>query len=70
MNQRPPRIDRGKLRTVPVRRRPSKVRLRDEARPHRAGASFAGIGLAGFTPTTFWKNVTNAARPVGTFGLC
>lgn len=39
---RPPRpIDRSKVRTTPARRRPSKVRLRDEARPHRAGGSFA-----------------------------
>jgi deoxyhypusine synthase len=39
---RPPRpIDRSKVRTTPSRRRPSKVQLRDEARPHQAGASFA-----------------------------
>ena len=38
---RPPRpIDRSKVRTTPARRRPSKVLLRDEARPHQAGASF------------------------------
>jgi len=37
----PPTIDRTRVQTVPVRRRPSKVRRRDEARPHRAGASFA-----------------------------
>ncbi len=43
MKERPPRLDRAKLRTVPVRRRPSKVRLRDEARPHRAGASLAAF---------------------------
>jgi deoxyhypusine synthase len=35
------KIDRGKVRTVSARRRRSKVRLRDEARPHRPGASFA-----------------------------
>jgi deoxyhypusine synthase len=37
----PPRLDRRKLRTLAARRRPSKVRLSDEARPHRAGASLA-----------------------------
>jgi deoxyhypusine synthase len=37
----PPRIDRSKVRTVPARRRPSKVRTRDEATPHTAGDSFA-----------------------------
>jgi deoxyhypusine synthase len=42
----PPRIDRSRVRTVPARRRPSKVRRSDEARPHRAGASFAEF-LAG-----------------------
>jgi deoxyhypusine synthase len=37
---RPPRpIDRSKLRTVPARRRKSKVRLQDEATPHAAGGS-------------------------------
>ena len=35
-----------------------------------AGASAAGIGFAGFTPTTFSKKLTKTARPVGTFGLC
>ena len=39
----PPRIDRSRVRTVPARRRPSKVRSRDEARPHRRGASFAAF---------------------------
>jgi deoxyhypusine synthase len=39
--RQPPRIDRARVRTVPARRRPSKVRRRDEARPHRPGASFA-----------------------------
>lgn len=41
MSRRPPRIDRSRVTTVPARRRPSKVRTQDEARPHRAGASFA-----------------------------
>jgi len=39
--RQPPRIDRARVRTLPARRRPSKVRRRDEARPHRPGASFA-----------------------------
>lgn len=34
------RIDRSKVKTVPARRRPSKVKVRDEARPHEPGASF------------------------------
>lgn len=41
MSRPPPRIDRSRVRTVPARRRPSKVRRSDEARPHRTGASFA-----------------------------
>jgi len=44
---RPPRtLDRSKLRTVPSRRRPSKVKIRDEAVPYEAGSSFARF-LAG-----------------------
>jgi deoxyhypusine synthase len=38
---RPPRIDRSKVRTVSARGRHSKMRVRDEATPHRPGASFA-----------------------------
>lgn len=38
MSRTPPRIDRTKVRTVPARRRPSKVHTSDEARPHRPGA--------------------------------
>jgi deoxyhypusine synthase len=41
MSRPPRRIDRSKVRTVPARRRPSKVQVRDEAKPHRLGASFA-----------------------------
>ena len=41
MSRRPPKIDRRKVRTVSARQRGSKVRLRDEATPHRPGASFA-----------------------------
>ncbi len=41
MSRRPLRIDRSKLRTVSARRRASKMSLRDEAVPHRSGASLA-----------------------------
>jgi len=46
VKRRLPRIDRSRVRTVSARRRPSKLRLRQEARPPRAGASFADF-LAG-----------------------
>jgi deoxyhypusine synthase len=44
-----PRVDRSKVRTSSARRRRSKVRLDDEATPHRRGASFARFleGLPG-----------------------
>jgi deoxyhypusine synthase len=41
MSRPPRRIDRSKVRTTPARRRPSKVQLRDEARPHQPGGSFS-----------------------------
>lgn len=41
MPRRPRPIDRSKVRTVPAKRRHSKVAVRDEVRPHRAGASYA-----------------------------
>jgi deoxyhypusine synthase len=41
VSTKPPRIDRRRVRTVPARRRPSKVKRSDEARPHAPGASFA-----------------------------
>lgn len=41
MTRPPAPIDRGQLRTVLARRRPSKVRTLDEAVPHSRGASFA-----------------------------
>ncbi len=49
MARKLPRIDRSRVRTVSARRRVSKVRVADEARPHRAGASFAEFldGLPG-----------------------
>ncbi len=43
MTRRPPRIDRGEVSTVPARRRRSKVRADQEARPHKPGGSFAGF---------------------------
>jgi len=39
----PPPIDRSRVRTVPARRRGSKVRRADEATPHVPGASFAAF---------------------------
>jgi deoxyhypusine synthase len=41
VSRRWPRIDRSRVRTVPARRRPSKVRRDEEARPHARGASLA-----------------------------
>ena len=41
MSSRAPRVDRSKVRTHSARERHSKVRLDDEATPHREGASFA-----------------------------
>ena len=40
--KRPP-LDRTRLRRTSARRRPSKLRVADEARPHRGGASFAAF---------------------------
>ncbi|MDX1650109.1 MAG: hypothetical protein R3263_09675 [Myxococcota bacterium] len=39
--RRLPRIDRSRIRTVPARRRPSKVKRAEEATPYRAGSSLA-----------------------------
>jgi deoxyhypusine synthase len=41
MARRPRPIDRSRVETVSAKRRPSKVAVRDEARPHTAGASYA-----------------------------
>jgi len=69
----PPRIDRSRVRTVAVRRRPSKVALRDEARPHQAGASLAEFldslpGLLGAADlqaaTKAWATATRRRRTV------
>ena len=43
MSPRPPDIDRSKLRTVSARRRHSRVRVAQEARPHVAGGSFSAF---------------------------
>ncbi len=43
MRKTPPRIDRSRVRTIPARRRPSKVQLRSEARPHQPGAPFTAF---------------------------
>ena len=49
MTTKLPRIDRSKLKATSARKRRSKVALRDEAKPHVVGASFADFldGLPG-----------------------
>lgn len=39
MKRRLPKIDRDAIRTVPARKRPSKVKTAEEVRPHQAGAT-------------------------------
>jgi hypothetical protein len=41
VSRSPRPIDRSKVRTTPARRRRSKVRIQDEARPHQLGGSFS-----------------------------
>lgn len=41
MSPKLPKIDRSKVKTTSARKRASKVAIRDEAKPHVAGASFA-----------------------------
>jgi deoxyhypusine synthase len=43
VSKTPPKIDRSKVRTVPARRRFSKVKRTDEATPHQPGQSFAAF---------------------------
>jgi len=43
LSRPPKRIDRSKVRTTPARRRGSKVRVKDEAKPHQVGGSFAAF---------------------------
>jgi len=40
LSRRLPPIDRSRIRTIPARSRPSKVKRSEEGRPHVAGASF------------------------------
>jgi len=49
VSRRPPRIDRSKVRTLPARRRASKVRRSEEAVPHRPGGSLQDF-LEGLPP--------------------
>jgi deoxyhypusine synthase len=60
--RRLPRIDRSKVRTVPARSRPSKVKRSEEARPHEAGASFAAFldGLPGLLGAADLRAVAEA----------
>jgi deoxyhypusine synthase len=61
--RRPPRIDRSRVRTVPARRRASKVRCADEATPHRPGARFAEFleGLPGLLGAADLRDAVEAA---------
>jgi hypothetical protein len=43
VSKTPPRINRNRVRTVPARGRPSKVKRSDEARPHARGGTFSGF---------------------------
>jgi deoxyhypusine synthase len=43
VSKKPPKIDRSKVRTVPARRRVSKVKRADEATPYQSGRSFASF---------------------------
>jgi hypothetical protein len=63
LGQRPPRIDRRRVRSVSARSRPSKVRLRDEAKPHRPGASLATFlaGLPGVLAAADLRRAIDAA---------
>lgn len=70
MSKTPPRIDRSRVRTIPARRRPSKVQLRSEARPHQPGASFAAFldGLPGLLGARDLRDATAAAARARTHG--
>ncbi len=63
MSRRLPRIDREQVRTVPARRRKSKVRTAEEARPHRAGASFSEFleGMPGILGAADLRAIVKAA---------
>jgi deoxyhypusine synthase len=63
LGQRPPRIDRRRVRSSSARRRASKVRLRDEAKPHRPGAKLADFldGLPGVLGAADLRRAIDAA---------
>jgi hypothetical protein len=63
VKRRLPRIDRTRVRTVSARARPSRVRSRDEAKPHRPGASFEAFlsGLPGILAGADLRAVIDAA---------
>lgn len=63
MGQRPPRIDRRMVRSVSARRRASKLRLRDEAKPYRVGGSLATFlaGLPGVLGAADLRRAIDAA---------
>ena len=70
MSKTPPRIDRSRVRTIPARRRPSKVQLRSEARPHQQGASLAAFldGLPGLLGARDLRDAIAAAARARTRG--
>jgi deoxyhypusine synthase len=63
VTRRLPRIDRARVRTVPARTRKSKVRRAQEAKPHRAGASFEAFlaGLPGILAAADLRAVIEAS---------
>jgi deoxyhypusine synthase len=63
VTRRLPRIDRSRVRTVPARSRPSKVRREDEARPHRRGDSLRAFldGLPGILAAADLRSAIEAA---------
>ncbi len=62
MSRKLPRIDRSKVRTTSARKRKSMVKIGDEARPHRAGASFSDFleGLPGILGAADLKRTIEA----------
>jgi len=70
VSKTPPRIDRSRVRTIPARRRPSKVQLRSEARPHQQGASLAAFldGLPGLLGARDLRDAIAAAARARTRG--
>jgi deoxyhypusine synthase len=70
VSKTPPRIDRSRVRTVPARRRSSKVQLRSEARPHQPGASLAAFldGLPGLLGARDLRDAIAAAARARTRG--